>query len=271
MDLTLAVNYGDWIYLGVTCGLPYIHYYEESNYQEYNNISDDTTTFDRFNKYSYLDTRGNGFNFKFGVIARPLSFLRLGAAFHTPSYFNNMNDDYDASMSSTLNNGKSYTDISPLGTFDYKLETPLRAIGTASVIFKQSGLITFDYEYVDYASAELEGYGYDFFEANEAIRTLYKSASNFRAGTEWKFGNLALRGGYGYYGDPYQDSDTDGSRQLIAAGIGYRTNYFFVDFAYNHVSFTENYYLYTMDRVVVPPVIIDTKQNSYILTIGIKY
>jgi hypothetical protein len=272
MDLSVSVNYGDWIYVGITCGLPYIRYYEVSTYQEFNNITDDTTTFDTFSKYNYLDTRGNGFNFKFGLIVRPANFLRLGAAIHTPTYYNNMRDDYNTSMASILNNGKSYNDYSPYGTYDYQLETPLRAIASAAIIFKHSGLLSFDYEYVDYASAELKGYsGFDFYDENESIRSLYTFASNFRAGTEWKFGNFAARGGYGYYGNPYKSNVNDGTRQLIAAGIGYRTDYFFVDFAYNHIFFSEDYYLYSTEDVYVPPATINTKQNSYTLTIGIKY
>lgn len=271
MDFTVSANYGDQLYIGVSVGLPYIRYYEESRYREFNNVSDDTTTFDRFVKYNWLDTRGNGFNFKFGAIYKPVDLIRIGAAVHTPTYFNNMRDDYNASMESVLNNGEIYSHIAPLGTYDYKLETPLRAIGSMAFIIGQSGLISIDYEYVDYSSAQLKGYGYDFNQENQQISSIYRSVSNFRLGTEWRFGHFAIRGGYGYYGSPYQSDLNEGKRQIIAAGIGYRSQFFFIDFGYNHIGYTEDYYLYSSETIQAPPVNMEFRQNNYLLTIGMKY
>ena len=182
-----------------------------------------------------------------------------------------MYDEYTASMNSYLNNGKDYLYSSPLGAYDYKLETPWRAIGSLTFFFKQYGLISVDYEHIDYSSAELKGNSYDYYDENQQIKMIYQSASNIRVGTEWRYGHMAVRGGYGYYESPYENEINDGTRQLIAAGIGYRSNSFYLDFGYNHIKYTEDYYLYSSETTQAPPAEIDTQQNNFVLTFGMKY
>ncbi len=271
LDFSIGTNYNDRLYLGASVGLPYIRYDEESHYMETNAITNDTNTFDRFTKTDWLNTQGNGYNFKFGLIYRPIDLIRIGIAYHTPTWFNNMDDEYNSSMSSYLNNDSSYFYSSPLGLYEYKLETPWRAIGSVAFIFKQNGLISLDYEYVDYSSAQLKGKSYDFYDENQQISSIYRPVSNIRVGAEWRFGHLAVRGGYGYYQSPYAHEINDGKRQVIAAGIGFRSNNFYLDFGYNHIQCSEDYYLYSSETIQAPPVVIDTRQNNFILTIGMKY
>lgn len=37
---------------------------------------------------NYLNMTGTGVNFKMGLIVKPINELRLGVAFHTPTFFN---------------------------------------------------------------------------------------------------------------------------------------------------------------------------------------
>ena len=52
------------------------------------------------NLSNYLQTRGTGFNFKLGLIARLTDFWRLGFAFHTPTVYT-MRDEYWASVNNS--------------------------------------------------------------------------------------------------------------------------------------------------------------------------
>lgn len=273
IDFSVGTNYDDKLYLGVSVGLPYLRYYEEASYEETNTVApDDTNTFDRFTKYDWLDTQGNGYNFKFGLIYRPIDLIRIGVAYHTPTWFNTMNDEYNSSMNSYLNNGEDHHYSSPLGVYDYKLETSWRAIGSLALVFGQRGLINVDYEYMDYSAARLRGKSYDYYDENQQISAVYRPVSNIRVGGELRLlSHLALRGGYGFYASPYDDDLNDGKRQIIAAGIGYRSNSFFIDFGYNHIRSAEDYYLYASETTQAPPADIETSQNNYILTIGMKY
>lgn len=271
MDFTIATNYEDIVYFGATIGVPFIRYYEESTYQEFNKVSSDTTYFDQFSAYDQFDTRGTGINFKFGVVVRATDFMRFSAAIHTPSYYRNMRDEYSSSMTSYLNNGKSYSWSSPLGAYNYKLETPLRALGGLSFIFAESGLISADYEFVDYSKAKLRAYDYSFNEENQAINAKYGTASNIRIGAEWKMGTLALRGGYAFYGSPYIGDINDGRKQIFTGGIGYRSRYFFLDLSYNYLKTSQDYYMYESENVFVEPALLKTKSNSFMMTIGFKW
>ncbi len=273
IDFSIGTNYSDKLYLGVSIGLPYLRYFEESRYEETNTVApDDTNTFDRFTKYDWLDTRGNGYNFKFGLIYRPVDLIRIGVAYQTPTWFNNMDDEYNSTMNSYLNNGKDYNYSSPLGVYEYKLETPWRAMGSLAFIFGQRGLINVDYEFVDYSSARLKGKSYDYYDENQEISMVYRPVSNIRAGGELRLSDhFSVRGGYGYYASPYDKELNDGKRQVVAAGIGYRSKSFYIDFGYNHIRSAEDYYLYASETTQAPPAGIETKQNNYILTVGMKY
>jgi hypothetical protein len=271
VDFSFGANYSDMLYFGATIGIPYLRYHQESNYQEVNTVSSDTNTFKSFTRYDDLQTRGTGFNFKLGLIYRPTDWVRIGLAYHTPSYFGNMRDEWYADLYSNLNNGKNYSEHSPYGNFDYELETPMRGIGSIAFIIGQSGLISIDYEYVNYAKAKLRSHTYDFYSENQAITSKYTSASNVRLGTEWKLGQFSFRGGYALYGSPYKAGVNDGQRNSITAGIGYRDRYFYIDFGYDYTFSAENYFMYESSNVLPQPAKINSKANNFLLTLGIKY
>lgn len=271
MDFSIATNYQDIIYFGATIGVPYIRYYEESSYQEFNNVSSDTNYFDQFTKTDWLETRGSGINFKFGMVVRAADFLRIGAALHTPSYFRNLRDDYRSGITSYLNNGESYSWSSPQGAYNYKLETPLRAIGGFSLIFRQSGLLSAEYEYIDYSNAKLRASDYSFNEENNKINTIYSSSSIIRIGGEWKLGFFALRGGYAYYGSPYSGDINDGRKQIFSGGFGYRSSTFYLDVAYNFLKSSEDYYLYESANVFVEPALLENSAHRIMLSVGFKW
>lgn len=271
MTFSFGANYGDKLYLGASLGIPYLRFYEESNYQEFNNVSSDTNTFNSFRKRDWLDTRGSGVNFKVGVIFRATDWIRFGAAFHTPTYFNSMRDEWRSTMYSDLNNGERYDWSSPLGNFDYKLETPMRIVGGVAFIFNQYGLVSAEYEYVDYSKARLRSHSYDFFNENQAINNKYTVASNIKAGTEWRYGKFNFRGGYTLYGNPYNTGINENIRNIYSGGIGYREKYFYIDFTYSHSSSSQDYYPYESANVFVQAAEIANSTNTYLLTIGIKY
>ncbi|MCK5080113.1 MAG: hypothetical protein KAR09_09215, partial [Bacteroidales bacterium] len=147
-----GTNYQDILYLGMSLNIPWIRYFERSTYSE-TDIADTIYDFNSFNIYDRLETRGTGFNMKFGFILRPADFIRIGGAVHTPSWYN-MRDYWDRNMESYFDNGDYYSQASPYGSYRYKLTTPLRLQGSLAFIIGTHGLISGEYEYVDYSSAK---------------------------------------------------------------------------------------------------------------------
>ena len=270
-DFTVSANWADMIYVGGSFGIPVIRYSEESLYEEFNTVSGDTNTFNSFNKRDFLDTRSSGVNFKLGAVVRVADWVRLGIAYNSPSWFNNMRDDYYSTMYSNLNNGSQYSWESPRGGYNYRLHTPQRFIGSVAFIFSKYGLISADYEYVDYSKAKLKASDYPFSEENSTISTIYTSTSNIRIGTEWRYANYSFRGGFAHYGNPFSDGINNGKQQIVSAGIGYRVKYFYMDFAYSRSSTSEDYYMYETENVSAKPANINAWTNSLLLTFGFKY
>jgi hypothetical protein len=264
--LSAGANIADKLFLGITFAFPYIRYEEESKLTE-DDTEDLNSYYNSYDRYEYLNTRGSGFNFKAGFIYMPVEFFRIGGAIHTPTNYYNMTDTYHSSMYSYFTAGERYSMDSPDGFFDYELKTPLRAMGSVAVILGKYGLISADYEYIDYSTASLRSFDYSFLYENDAIRSEYTSANNFRFGGEFKYGIFALRGGYNIYGTPYRNSGTLGSRTGYSFGLGVRDKGYFVDFAYNHSKSEVNYYLYYS----APPSLNTIKTNAYSLTLGFRF
>lgn len=270
MVLSAGANFGEKLYLGATVGFPYIRYEEDSRLSE-TDSEGNIGYFKSFTKRDHLDTRGSGINLKLGVIYRPVDFLRLGFAVHTPTNYNDMTDEWYSTVTSEFDNGKSFSETSQTGRFNYKLSTPLRLMGNMAFIIGQNGLISADYEYLDYSTARLRSGAYDFFNENDIIRTNLAPAHNVRIGAEWKYQILSLRGGFGYYGSPYVSglNKNDGSKKTLSCGIGIHEQGYFVDLSYVHAWMSDDYYLY--DASLVPPATTTVKQNYFSVTLGFRY
>lgn len=264
--LSAASNFGDKLYIGITFGFPDIRYEEESTYSE-TDTKNQNSYFSSFKKSEYLKTTGSGFNFKFGFIFTPVEFIRIGGAFHSPVNYYSMTDEWNATMTAKFDDGKTYTKDSPNGTYDYELTTPSKAIGSVAVLFGQSGLITADYEYVDYTTARLHANDYSFGDENQYIHETLSSTSNIRLGGEFKSGIYALRAGYSMYGSPYKNETTIGERTGYSFGIGVHDKGYSLDLAYNHMQQKDNYFPYSL----AAPASVDTKNNLFSFTLGIKF
>lgn len=265
--LSLGFNIQDNLYIGTTFGFNHIKYVEENTFNEVD-IADTIPYFKSMKKTDYLKTEGSGINMKFGIIYQPVDFLRLGLAVHTPTFFHSMHDEWNASITSSFDDGNGYTKDSPKGEYDYQLTTPARFIGSAAFIIGDHGLISADYEYVNYSRARLSASDYDFIGENQNIKAQYTSSQNFRLGAEAKLGIFAIRGGYGYYGSPYNINGTQlGQKSVYALGAGLRQEKYTIDFSYQLKSSEDNYYAYNIAPVA------DVKKLSsyYSLTLGYRF
>jgi hypothetical protein len=265
---TLGGNYSDKLYMGVTLGIPHIRYDEEFTYIETADSS--LNGFHSFELNQSLRTTGVGFNFKFGIIYRLTDWVRVGGALHFPSYFN-MHDNWSSNAITTFKNpNQSFSAKSPTGLFDYSLITPIRTMMSVGFVIKKMGLIGADYEFVDYSSATLRSAKYKYLNENRAIREKYTEANNIRIGTEWKIHPLSIRGGFAYYSSPYKrGSGNNGSRIDYSAGIGFREENFFLDFAFVYSQIKENYYFYKVPSI--DPSVNTSTNISALMTLGFKF
>jgi hypothetical protein len=269
-DISFSTNINDEWYFGATLGIPTIRYFEESLYEEFKN-DESIPYFNSLAYGQYLETHGTGINFKAGVIYRPVNWFRIGASVHTPTWYGNMRDSWYSSMFAYFDSLESSPQYSPDGYYEYTMTTPFRAIGSLAFIIGQFGLISAEYEYVNYNQARFSTYEGSsvFSDVNDDIKREYKSPLNIRVGTEWRIQDFRVRGGFGYYGQPYQSDIDDGERFVASGGIGYRSRHFFVDLTYVWSQTKDKYYFY--DSNLVNPSYNTQNTNTIITTFGVRF
>jgi hypothetical protein len=269
LDFSVGANFNEKLFVGMTFGVPSINYYENTVYNE-SRTNDTVPNFISL-VYRYdLHTRGTGINFKLGAIYKPADWVRIGAAVHTPTWYPSMRDQWSASMQSAFDTvAWNAIQYSPVGTYDYRLTTPFRAIGSLAFIIGQYGLVSADYEYVNYSQSRFNS-SYDNYEdVNNEIKSGYRSWGNIRVGTEWRLSNFRIRGGFGYFSNPYNSGTNNSERFQVSGGLGYRAKYFFADVTYVWSKMNQDYYLY--DASMVNPSAISYYTNTVSTTVGFRF
>ncbi len=286
-ELNLAVggNMNHKLYLGASIGVPIVSFSSEKTYQE----TDVDGTVNFFNGLSYtenLNTSGVGVNLNVGAIYRVNQALRIGAAFHSPTWIT-LTDTYSNSLDFDITYNEGETNeirqtnsaTSPVGTYEYKQTTPLRLIGNVGVVIKKIGFVSAEVEYLDYTE---NSYNFssnasspdDLFienEVNGTIRSIFQSTLNIRTGAEFVIEkDFRLRAGYGLLGNPYANNDGIFQGSQFSLGAGYRQKNYFVDIAYlrrTNSQFYEPYGLASSSPVVEN----DLSQDYILLTLGFKF
>ena len=266
MNFSIGANYNEQIYIGATLGVPFLKYREEAKYEE-NDVNDVIEGFESFAITDLLRVSGTGINFKLGLIYQPAHFFRVGAAFHTPTYYGNLNDNFEREY---YKDGKEDDNFYEKNSFKYKLTTPLRAIGSVAFIIQKRAFISAEYEFTHYGLATMYASDYSFSQENQNIQDKYGATHSVRVGGELFLTDKFLaRLGYGFMSNPYKNHVNSSPAHTGSIGIGLRTKYLFVDLAYAIKFSKENYWMYN-------PLYINSSNNQYVthkiaVTIGVKF
>lgn len=275
---SIGGNVADIVYFGMTIGVVEIEYEERVVKSE---ISQSIQWNMDYTQQFRMD--GSGYNFKFGVVVTPFvnadyaSGLRIGAALHTPTFLE-LTDNYQADIkTSGFDAARSQSN-----EFLYRIETPLRCMAGLAYVFTGygalRGIISADYEYVDYAAAKMSEHrdfnNPDLININNAIKDNFNHASNIRIGGELGYKNYSLRAGYAYYGNAYKDAVGKSSAvNVLSLGVGlryFRNNY--IDFAYTRsMQKDRGYIFYYNDALRSPQAKYSIAQNNFLLTFGWRF
>ncbi|MDY5024392.1 MAG: hypothetical protein SPF00_04695, partial [Candidatus Egerieousia sp.] len=127
--------------------------------------------------------------------------------------------------------------FTPEGEYDYTLQSPFSfSLGAAGVI-PGIGVISADYEMIDYSSMRLREVGGrtgSFAIDNAEIKEIYKAQHIFRVGLELTpIKEMAVRAGFQHYSNPYKVSELGETTNIVSAGLGYNhSSGFFMDAAF---------------------------------------
>lgn len=244
-SFSYALNFSNKVYAGATFGIHSLRFYEDIYHTE-EDINDLTPDFVSFRFGEYNTTRGTGYAFKVGVIVKPINILRIGAAFHAPTIYR-LEDVKFTEMYSYFNSssgiGDGY-DSEGEHAKKYTLRTPYRASLSAALIIGKLGIVSAEYEYLDYSTSDLDSPGNPFAKENIAISQDFKNVHNFKAGAELRLNPLYFRAGTQYYMNPYIDPRNGSDIWIYSAGLGFRTARSYIDFSYSLRNWSELYSLY---------------------------
>ncbi len=288
VNLAYGLNFNDKIYIGGAVGLPSFHYHSQSTYSE----SFSTGPLFGFDLSEDYSIKGSGINATIGTIIRAQDFVQFGFSIATPTYFYDVNDNYNATLTAGWDNYRyvdttyqSHTTVFKVGknnvvrdsisqlVANYTLTTPWRIKAGATIFIKKHALITAEVEKVNYSKAHLTSNtdGLDFSLDNSDIKSLYRSVFNIRLGGEYRYNKFRVRAGYSYMPDPYAatQNNVDNSTAGYTAGLGYRTGKFFVDLGYSLTQWNSSYIPYHYGSS--PPVVKLQHTNASILvTFGVN-
>ncbi|MGA1581995.1 MAG: hypothetical protein ACO4CH_01905 [Saprospiraceae bacterium] len=274
LALSFATNYDEKLMLGATIGFPLLNYEYRSAYNETD--IDSIDVFEALDFNEQLDTRGIGVNLRLGFIYRASQLVRVGLAFHTPSWIS-MDDTWSTTIA-FLNdvNFERLEAESPIGEFSYNLATPWRVIGSAGMVFGASGFLTAEVEYLDYGSANFNftkndpSFQGEESSVNRQIDDQLGSAIAVRVGGEMAWEVFRFRAGLGLQQSPFQDDRS--LNESIHFGLGIRENGFFLDLGYRYFNMKEGYVPYTL---VSPSrqqqVDLTTNRSDFLLTLGFRF
>lgn len=280
-SFALGLNISNVFYAGLGMGVQQLRYNHTIVHSEFD--EGDLNDFSNFSFTEDLDVRGTGFNFKVGMMVRLMKILRIGGSLHLPTfykinekYYNTLHAEYDYPLpefgNETVHDAKP-TDTEgyeiPAGVFDYRLNTPLKIMGGASVQIGTFAIIAADVEFIDYGSMRLRAIDNytDFEEANNEIENIYKSVVNLRLGGEFRLGNFSVRAGGGYYPSPFISGEINQNANYseLTTGIGYRDKNIFIDLGFSGLLHGEKYNLYWDNTADL-----DQFQYRMLLSFGIR-
>ena len=267
-----SANYFDRLFLGMSFDLAHIKRFGTRTFQESRVAGTDT----EFNQWHYredISSTGWGVNLKAGLIYHATGWLRLGAAFHSPTIYS-FDETWQTETESQILN-VTRKSLSPESNYEYTFISPLKWVGSMAFVMGNQGMISLDAEYTNYGAAKFKAVkddDYDYTPTNNAIKDAYGRTFNFRVGSEWLMGSSYLRLGAAYYGSPFGLGETGGSIKKASCGIsvpaGTDTTF---DFAYE-LTYGQSYHiLYDAGELGIEAVTQKQFKNLVVATLKVRF
>ena len=269
--LTIGFNLMDKIYIGASLGLQSLDYRREVFYGEDYIYTEETLppgekmpyqlTYMNYQQNTHIS--GMGVNLKFGITARPVNWLRIGVAYHSPTWYD-ANFQYGGSMWSEtysagdnpdgydLNrNGYFHDDVSsPVltdeGPHGWNFRSPSRLLTGVAVTIGRRVILSADYERSWYQTNRLESSPIQGLASGytPTFKDVFKGSNTVRVGAEaYILPFLPIRVGYIWNGSTLRDGYEDivASHPMVTeqwfatAGFGIKfSESLYLDFAYQY-------------------------------------
>lgn len=319
-NIAFGGNFGNILYWGMDFGILDVDFSRRSLYTEYLDnayVGVDTQQGTRFvrsqadwDMENYYSVTGNGWNYKLGLIFKPIQELRLGFAFHTPTWYS-LTEEYAANTSynypgTTLRPGSAETNNGFFAYNDYNLRTPWRFMASAAVVAANRLIVSADVDWTSYQYLHLSAPGYErdgwgfgedmndpFYYTNKDVKDYYKTSITFRAGAEFRVTpRFSLRAGYAHVSSPVKAQaknnemtvytagtdpsyEFDDTTDYVTAGLGYHYGHFYMDAAYVYKHRSSEWHAFTPDpdNIAASGAMakVDNSNSQIVLSLGFKF
>lgn len=299
-DLSMGMNIANKLYWGITLGIQSLHQSRDLYYtEEYFYYSGDEPAGYMLEGFNYRQSSvasGAGVNIKLGVTYRPTESLRLGVAFHTPTWYT-VDYKYSGAMVSRIFDNSTDRYVTPdadayTDTWvdaernSWNFRTPARLMFGASYTLGKTAILSVDYERAWYGNIHTGSTPVGEGAYNGFFKEQFKGSNTVRAGVEIKpVSFVAVRAGYGYSGSMLKDEKTIFSSpvnyktQYVSCGLGFvLSNYFYMDLAYRYAKqyYTDYKLFYAVDTIGTADDFsgdfrTDIARHNILLTLGFRF
>ena len=253
-NIGLGSGLNERLYIGASIGIVSVEFQETSIHKESPRL--DTLALSEWEFQEMLAVEGSGINLKVGATLAVTDWLRAGLAYHTRSRIT-LTDEYSTTVRSAFNTGETYDYNSPFNRLEYVVHTPSRLIASAAFIMGKAGIVSADYERVDYGTGTLNASAfsgpsaYDFASENAAAAELYGTSHIARVGCEFRVQRAwRVRAGASFETSPFTpaaDVMADANRYTGSFGFGHRTENWYFAGTYRRSVYQNDIYLFSPD------------------------
>lgn len=257
LNLGFAMDYDDTWFIGASLNAFNVEFIEDATRQEISEAENGDTV-DAFESF-WQELYADGVSLSAGVIFKPVQSFRLGLSYTSPTWYemhesSNMyaEDDFDYVGYYNIlysNDPVPYeNNNSKVLAYDYQMKTPSKWTGSLAFVFNKSGLISMDITRQNYSNIEMKPEG-EFTDVNQVFNSNLGVSYQMNLGTEWRFDNLSVRGGYSVAQSPFLENfetgeagfTMDNPENLLgySLGVGYKFGHYALDVAYDYSEKTE--------------------------------
>lgn len=319
--ITAGFNFMDIFYVGASLGIQSLNYSREVFYGEdyiYPNgrpkgrpeFDGDTDFMPYQTVYmNYVQrTRisGTGINFKLGVTARPAKWLRIGLAYHTPTFYDaalryggemwsstysagDNPDGYDIGAKGYMYDNVATPIWEDAGPYAWKYRTPSRLLTGVAVTLAERVIISADYERSWYQSTRLQRSPIEHLNYTGFNKEFFKGSNTIRLGAEANIlPFLPVRVGYIWSGSTLREGYEDiiashpmpTKQWYVTAGFGIkfgRSIYLDLAYQYGTTNYSRYQTFYAIDsedaEQNIESRLFDTQTDRHIavLTFGVRF
>lgn len=313
-EIDFAGNVSDVVYWGLGIGIVDMNY---TRYVDYSESMENGLIYYRdalvdgnagFAINNYKNVSGTGANLKFGVIVRPLDFLKIGLAVHTPTWMTlnscgNAYSNYNYTPNTPAGDDQRPTNSGHQKTenfdYDWHFNSPWRIMLGASTVIGGRAIVSLDYERVAYNNMSMGYKSYDYWgdsyvkdeKGNNNIKDYFKGADIIRAGVEVVANkHISVRAGFSWQGSNVRNAAKNGQLSIatagtdpsysfdndtynICVGLGYRLGPWYVDATYQHMRQNSVFHAFTPYQGVTdtPSAEVASTQNNILISTGFRF